>query len=67
MKESLILVNNSKQSHYAKNYFKSEIFWQRIIKKLDRVNSTFFFQTQFLLKNKIMKNKRGLELVNSCS
>ena len=29
----IILVNNPKQPFHARNYFKSKIFWKRIIKK----------------------------------
>ena len=49
----LILVNDPKQPLHAINHFKNKTFWKRIIKKP--------------LMDKIIKNKSGLELVNSHS
>ena len=64
----LNLVNNPKQPLYARNSFKNKIFWKRIIKKPQKGhNIIFFFRTQFLLNDKIVKNKRDLKLVTSCS
>ena len=37
----IILVNNRKQPLHARNYFKSKIFWKRIIKSLKKVPSFF--------------------------
>ena len=61
----IILVNNLKQPLHARNCFKSKIFWKRIIKKPLERYLYFFFQTQSLSIDKIIKNKRGLELVTS--
>ena len=36
---------------------------QTALKKLNY----FFFRTQYLLMDKVIKNKKGLELVTSCS
>ena len=49
----LILVNNPKQPLHARNYFENRIFWKR--------------RTQSLLMDKVIKIKKGLELVTSCS
>ena len=38
-----------------------------IIKKSGKSQLYFFFRTQFLLNDKIIKNKRGMELVTSRS
>ena len=43
------------------NSFKMKVFWKKIIKK------TFFFLAQSHLMDKIITNKRGLELVTSHS
>ena len=59
----LILVNNPKQPLHARNSFKNKIFWKGINKNLLKSKLYFFFPTQSLLMNKIIKNKRGLELV----
>ena len=64
---SLILVNNPKQPLYVINSFKNKIIWKRIIKKPYKSLLYFFFWTQSLLIDKVIKNKRILELVNSCS
>ena len=61
-----ILVNNPKQPLYTIFFFKNKIFWKRIIKNLLKSWLYFLFQTQSLLIDKVMKNKRGLELVTSC-
>ena len=61
----LILVNNPKQSLHAINSFKNKIFWKRIIKNAWKSKLYFFFWTQSFLMDKIIKNKRGLELVTS--
>ena len=64
------LFNFGKQSKTAITYKK--FFWkwnvlkenpQKALKKL----TLLFFQTQFLLMDKILKKKRGLELVTSRS
>ena len=62
-----ILVNNPKQPLFARNSFKSKIFWKGIIKNLKKTKLHFFFPTQSLFMNKVIKNKRGLELVTSLS
>ena len=62
----IILVNNPKQPFHARNSFKSKIFLKTIIKKPLKRKLYFFFRTQFLSTDKIIKNKRGLELVPSC-
>ena len=59
----LLLANISKQPSHARNYFKNKIFWKRIIKKFLKSHLYFFFQTQSLLMDKVIKNKRCLELV----
>ena len=63
----LILVNNPKQPLHARNSFKSKIFWKRIIKNPLNSQLYFFFWTQSLLMNKVIKNKSCLELVPSRS
>ena len=63
---SIILVTNPKPLH-PRNSFKSKIFWKRIIKKPERRQLCFLFWTQSLLIDKLIKNKRGLELVTSSS
>ena len=60
----LILVNNPKQPLHARNSFRNKIFWKRIIKKPFKEVNYLFFQIQSLLMDKVIKNKRGLELVN---
>ena len=60
----LILVNNPKQPLHARNSFRNKIFWKRIIKKPFKKVNYLFFQIQSLLMDKVIKNKRGLELVN---
>ena len=52
--------NNPKQLLHARSSFKNKLFWTKIIKNL-------FFWTQPLLIVKVIKNKRGLELVTSSS
>ena len=58
----LILVNNPKQLLHAINSFKNKMFWKNVIKK---PYFCLFFRIQSLFMSKIMKNKRGLELVTS--
>ena len=57
----LILLYNLKQPLHARNSFKNKIFWKSIKKLI------FFFRTQSFLIDQVIKNERGLELVNSCS
>ena len=45
---------------------KVRYFESGLSKILKKGNFIFFFQTQFLSIDKIVKNKRGLELVTSC-
>ena len=63
----LILMNNPKQSLHARNSFENEIFWKRIIKKSLKSYLYLFFWTQSLLMDKIIQNKRDLELATRCS
>ena len=63
----LIFVNNPKQPLYARNSYKNKIFWKRIIKMSLKSWFYFFFQIQSLLMDKVIKNKRGLKLMNSRS
>ena len=61
----LFLPNNSKQTlHAGKLFWKSEI-WKMIIKKPLKSQLYIFFQIQCLLMSKVIKNKKGLELVTS--
>ena len=62
----LILVSNPKQLLHATNSFLNQIFWKRIIRKPLK-NNFFFFRTQSLLIDKVIKSKSGLEQVSSCS
>ena len=57
----LILLNSPKQPLHARNYFKNKVFWKGIIKNLLKSELYFFFQTQSLLIDKVIKNKRGLK------
>ena len=61
-----ILLHNPKQPLHASNSFKNKVFWKRIIKKPQKCQLYFFFQTQFDLMDKVIK-KRGLELFTSRS
>ena len=63
----LILVNNPKQSLHAINFFENKIFWKRILKKSLKSELYFFFRTHSLSTYKVIRNKRGLELVPRCS
>ena len=62
-----ILVNNPKQPFHARNSFKNKIFWKGIIIKLLKSKLYFFFPTQSLLMEKVIKNKGSLELGTSPS
>ena len=57
----LILVNNPKKPLHARNSIKNEIILKRIMKKL----SSFFLLNKSLLMDKVIKNKRTLELVTT--
>ena len=46
---------------------KIRYFEREISKSLQKVNFIFSFWTQSLLMEKVIKNKRGLELVTGCS
>ena len=46
----------------VRNSFENKIFWKRIIKQSLKSLLYFCFQTLSLLMDKIIKNKRGLEL-----
>ena len=61
----LILLINPKQPLHASNSFKNILKEpQKASKKLTLFN---FFQIQSLLMDKVIKNKRDVELVTSCS
>ena len=62
----LILVSNPKQLLHAINSFLNKIFWKRSIRKPLK-NNFIFFRTQSVLIDKVIKSKRGLELVSSSS
>ena len=47
--------------------FENKKFWNMIVKKPLKSWLYFFFRTQSLLMDKVIKNKRGLELVTSRS
>ena len=53
----LILVNNPKQPLHARNSFKSKMFRNRIIKNPLKSQFYFFFLTQSLFMDKVIKNK----------
>ena len=53
----LILVNNPKQPLHARNSFKSKMFRNRIIKNPLKSQLYFFFLTQSLFMDKVIKNK----------
>ena len=64
----LILVNNTKQPLHARNSFKNKTYilkedYQKAFKKL----TLFFFWIQSLFMDKVIKYKRGLELVTGWS
>ena len=63
----LILVNNPTQPLHAINSFKSKILWKRTIKNPLKSQLYFFFWNQSLLIDKVIKNKRGMELALSFS
>ena len=63
----LILLNNPKQTLHAGNPFENKKIWKTIIKKFLKSQLYFFFRTQSLLMDKVIKNKTGLELVTSRS
>ena len=56
--------SNPKQLLHARNSVENKIFWNRIIKKFQKSYTILLsFLTQFLLMEKTIKNKKGLELV----
>ena len=57
----------SKHTLHTGNSFENEKFWKMIIKKPLKIQLYFFFRTQSLLMDKVIKNKRGLEVVISHS
>ena len=63
----LILLNNSKQTLHAVRSFENKKFWKWLSKSLLKSQLYFFFRTPSLLMNKVIKSKRGLELVISRS
>ena len=62
----LILVNETKQPFYAGNFFKNKSLLEDYQKALEKL-TLFFFQIKFFFIDKIIKNRRGLELVTSSS
>ena len=56
-----------KRAIACKKWFKNKIFWKGIIKNFLKSLLYFFFWTQSLLMETVIKNKRGLELVTSLS
>ena len=62
-----ILISNPKQPLHARHSCKNKIFWKGIIKNLQESKLYFFFPTQSLLMDKVIKNKRVLELMTSPS
>ena len=59
----LILVNRTKQPLHERNSFNNKEDYQKaLISKL-----YFFFRAKSLYMDRVIKNKRGLELVTSCS
>ena len=48
---------------HARNYFENKIFWKKITKNPYKSQLYFFFRKKSLLMYKIIKNKKGLELV----
>ena len=46
---------------------KTRYFERRLSKSLKKANFIFFFQSQSLFVDKIMKNKRGMEIVTNHS
>ena len=63
----IISLNNPKQPLHARNSFLKKIIWKRIIKKILKNLLDVFFRTQSLLMDRVIKNKRGLELVTTHS
>ena len=61
----LILVNNPKEPLHVRNCLKWDVLIEDCRKALKKI--TFFFRTQFLLINKIIKKKRNLNLGTSHS
>ena len=55
-------INLIKQPFYARNFLKIRHFERRLSNTFEKVNFPFF-RTQSLLMDKIITNKRGLELV----
>ena len=52
---------------FLKNFFENKTFWKSIIKKPLKNQFYFSFRTQSLLKDKVIKNKKSLELMTSRS
>ena len=59
--------NNPRQTLDAGNSFENKKFWKMIIKKPWKSQLYFFFRTESLFMDKVIKNKRALELVTSRS
>ena len=59
----LFLANNPKQPFHTRKSFKDIL--KANYQKLLKVQLYFFFRTQSLLMDKIIKKKRGLKLVTS--
>ena len=52
---------------FLKNFFENKTFWKSITKKPLKNQFYFSFRTQSLLKDKVIKNKKSLELMTSRS
>ena len=63
----IISLNDPKLPLHARNSFLNKIIWKRIIKKTLKSLLYFFFRTQSLLMDRVIKNKSGLELVTTHS
>ena len=64
---SLMLVDNPKQPLHARNPSIKKIFLKGIYQKAFKKLTLFFLLNLAFLIDKIIKNKRSLELVTSCS
>ena len=60
-----ILVNNPKESLHARNIFKIRYFERGLSKTLKKLTYIFLCWTLSILMDKVIQNKRGLELVTS--
>ena len=63
----LILLNNPKQRLHAGNSSENKKFWKMIIKKTLKKSTLFFLLNPVHFNDKVIKNKRSLELGSSHS